>query len=273
MTDDEFRRLLESPEDSRIEFEAASGGFHFEDLVKYCVALANEGGGKMILGVTDKRPRQIVGTDAFSEPGRTEAGLLQRLRHQIRLEEHEQSKPLPDFSHTSEYSVWVTLHGQVQDPGFLRFLEEVGRERTASFATEDLLVLDLVHREEPVPPILKARVQGLLEQGVIERIGRGRGVRYLLSRRFYRFLGRSGAYTRVRGLDRATNKELILQHIQGSADTGTTLSELQQVLPGLSRSHVQTLLRELKKEGRVAVRGVTRGARWYPVFPKRNTTQ
>lgn len=33
--------------------------------MKYCVALANEGGGKMILGVTDKMPRRIVSTQAF----------------------------------------------------------------------------------------------------------------------------------------------------------------------------------------------------------------
>jgi len=49
--------------------------------------LANEGGGKIILGVSDLRPRQVVGTNAFSEPGRTEAGLYQRLHHRVPIEE------------------------------------------------------------------------------------------------------------------------------------------------------------------------------------------
>jgi ATP-dependent DNA helicase RecG len=49
--------------------------------------LANEGGGKIILGVTDRRPRQIVGTAAFDEPGRTEAGLHKCLGHRIPVEE------------------------------------------------------------------------------------------------------------------------------------------------------------------------------------------
>jgi ATP-dependent DNA helicase RecG len=40
---DAFRALIESPESARVEFKAASGGFHFDELVKYCVALANEG--------------------------------------------------------------------------------------------------------------------------------------------------------------------------------------------------------------------------------------
>jgi ATP-dependent DNA helicase RecG len=542
---DEFRALIDGPEGSRVEFKEASGGFHFEELVKYCVAFANEGGGQIVLGVTDKRPRWVVGTRAFSEPGRTEAGLFERLGHHISIEEYQhdgkrvlivhvpsrlpgtawedggtfwmragdalvpmsderlrrihnetgpdfsaeicpgahlsdldptaiellrrlwerktpgqgiatrpvehlladaelvirgqltyatlillgtrealgrflgqaevifeyrssdapgpaadrrefrrgflpvldeiwqavnlrndlqhfqqglfvwdvptfderavreamlnavshrhyrhggsvfvrqypqrieivspggfppgineqnllweqnprnrriaevlgkcglveragqgfdliyraciqQSKPLPDFSRTSEHSVWVTLHGEIQDPEFLRFLEEIGRERLAAFATEDFLVIDLVHREQPVPAYLVSRAQYLLEQGVLERIGRGRGARYLLSRRFYRFLGKGGVYTRRKGLDRMTNKTLLLQHIEDSTATGTTLGDLQQVLPGLSRYQVQTLLRELKRERHVMVRGRTKAARWFPERPKRNSTQ
>lgn len=109
---------------------------------------------------------------------------------------------------------------------------------------------------------------------MIERVGRGRGARYLLSRRFYRFLGRAGAYTRRKGLDRETNKSLLPRHIDDSTASGTTLAELQEVLPGLSRDQAQTLLRELKREGqRVAVRGVTKAARWFPVGPKRNSAQ
>ena len=44
--------------------------------MKYCVALANEGGGKVILGVTDKRPRAVVGSQAFPDLERTKAGLI-----------------------------------------------------------------------------------------------------------------------------------------------------------------------------------------------------
>jgi len=87
-TPDEFHTLIESPESTRIEFKAASGGFHFEELAKYCVAFANEGGGKIVLGVTDRRPRSVVGTRAFDEPGRTEAGLFERLGHRISIEEY-----------------------------------------------------------------------------------------------------------------------------------------------------------------------------------------
>ncbi len=535
-TPEQFQALLAGVEGRRLEFKSAAGGFHFEDLVKYCVALGNEGGGTMLLGVSDTRPRQVLGTPAFAEPGRTEAGLFQRLRQHIPVEEYShdgkrvliiqvpsrlpgtawqyrgsfwmragdalvpmtdeqlrrihqetgpdfsaelceraglddldpgaieilrrlwqrkspdqdissrpverllsdaellvggqvtyaalillgthaalgrylgqaelvfeyrsseapgpaaqrrefrqgflrtldevwdliglrndlqhfqqglfvldvptfneraireavlnavshrdyrnagsvfvrqyprrieivspggfpagitpenvlwqqnprnrrvaevlgkcglveragqgfdlmyrecirQSKRLPDFSRTDESSVWLTLHGEIGDPEFLRFLEEIGEERMAAFGTEDFLLVDIVHREQPIPEMLRPRVEPLLEQGVLERVGRGRGARLLLSRRFYRHLGKGGAYTRKRGLDRETNKQLLQKHIRDNAAQGASLAELQEVLPGLGRRAIQGMLESLKSEGAIVLEGKTRAARWYP---------
>lgn len=53
----------------------------------YCVALANEGGGRMVLGVTDKLPRRVVGTKAFDVPERTVAGLHDRLHLKVTFDE------------------------------------------------------------------------------------------------------------------------------------------------------------------------------------------
>jgi len=176
-------------------------------------------------------------------------------------------KPLPDFTGTDDHFVWLTLHGTIQDPAFLRFLEQVGRETQVSFDLEDLLVLDLVHREQKVEGRLARRLGPLLERGALERVGRGRGVRYLLSRRFYKALGKPGAYTRQRGLDRGTNKALLVRHLERAGAEGVALAELQEVLPGLSRSQVQGLLRELREEGRIRVEGQRRWARWFAQGP------
>ena len=86
-TPEQLQQWLTEPEGVRLEFKEAKNRYDFDRLVHYCVALANEGGGKIILGVTDRRPRSIVGTAAFDEPGRTEAGLHQRLSHRIPVEE------------------------------------------------------------------------------------------------------------------------------------------------------------------------------------------
>lgn len=536
ITPEQFDSFLEAPEGNRLEFKSATGGFHFEELIKYCVALANEGGGKILLGVSDKRPRQVLGTQAFAEPGRTEAGLFERLHRRIPVEEyfhegkrlliihvpgrnpgeaweydgrfwmragdalvpmsseqlraihaegepdfsaqtcakatlsdlapkalaefrtrwakksgnprilswsdvqiladaelldggkltyaalilcgtqpalgrllaaaevifeyrsteaagpaqerHEfregllgfhdllwefinkrndrqsyqdgffryelptfdempvreavlnavchrdyraigsvfvrqfarrlevnspgglpngvtlanileqqrprnrrlseafarcglveragqgmnlifeqairHSKPLPDFAGTSPHEVRLTLHGNITNPAFVRFLEKVGDERLASFSTYDLLILDHLQRGQAVPQNLLVRVPALVEAGIVETVGRGRGTRYLLSKGFYHQLGQKGSYTRKRGLDRQTNKELLVKHIQDNAQTGSPLAELHQVLPNLSESNVQRLLHELLKEGRVLLRGQRRWARWFP---------
>ena len=87
-TQEQFRRWLDAPEGASIEFKSARNNFHFEKLLEYCVALANAGGGQILLGVTDRRPRDVVGTQAFAEPNRTEAGLHQRLGHPIPIEEY-----------------------------------------------------------------------------------------------------------------------------------------------------------------------------------------
>jgi len=41
--------------------------------------LANSGGGKLVLGITDSRPRKIVGSAAFQQPERTRKGLAEKL--------------------------------------------------------------------------------------------------------------------------------------------------------------------------------------------------
>lgn len=91
----------------------------------------------------------------------------------------------------------------------------------------------------------KGELPYLLDQGVVERVARGK---FILSRKFYDFTRRRGVYTRKRGLDRETNKALLLKHIEDNQKEGSPLQELMQVLPALSRPQVQTLLRELRTE-------------------------
>jgi ATP-dependent DNA helicase RecG len=91
LTLDRLDELLKTKEDEHLEFKAAKNRFDFERLVKYCAALANEGGGLIILGVTDEPPRQVVGSAAFDELARTKAGLIERLR--LRIDANEVRHP------------------------------------------------------------------------------------------------------------------------------------------------------------------------------------
>ena len=174
-----------------------------------------------------------------------------------------ESKPLPDFSQSDDWQVSLVLQGEVRDPGFVRFLEQVSQEFGEAVQTHDFLVLDLVHREQKVPDPLAERLPKLRTLGVLESVGRGRGQRWLLARRFHEFLGSAGTYTLRRGLDQETNKALLLQHLRDSGSLGAPMAELQDVLPSLSRTQIKDLLTELRDHERVELRGRNKGARWF----------
>jgi ATP-dependent DNA helicase RecG len=137
-----------------------------------------------------------------------------------------------------------------------------GKKRSWKVTGEEhFLVLDRVHRDRQVPSEFRRALAELIDQGLVERAGRGRVV---LSRRFHAFLGRKGTYTRKVGLDRDTNKQLLLKHIRDNRAEGRKMEELMQVLPALGRDQVATLLRQMKAAGLAHPVGRTRAARWFP---------
>ncbi|MBA7674927.1 hypothetical protein ES703_83155 [subsurface metagenome] len=230
--------------------------------------LVLESPGGFPAGITEQNildrqlPRNRRIADIFAKCGLVErSGQGMNLMFELSIKE---SKPTPDFTGTDQYQVVLNLNGEIQDPRFLQFLEKVGRETLDLFSTADFLLLDYIHREHRVPDQLQNRLQPLVGKGVVERFGRGRGVKYILSRRYYKMVDKKGAYTRKKGLDRETNKALLLKHIKENKDGGSRLKELMQVLPALTMPQVQTLLRELKSEGEIHKAGKTRAALWYP---------
>ena len=86
MTPSDLDRLMSSREDEHLEFKEAKENYHFEKLAKYCAALANETGGRMVLGVTNRPPRKVVGSQAFDSLERTKAGLLDALHLRVEAE-------------------------------------------------------------------------------------------------------------------------------------------------------------------------------------------
>ena len=74
-------------EHQHLEFKEAKTQFDNRKLGKYCVALANEGGGHLLLGIEDKPPRKVVGTAAFNDPVEMAAKLFQALGFRVEIEE------------------------------------------------------------------------------------------------------------------------------------------------------------------------------------------
>ena len=73
-------------EHQTLEFKEAKKQFDNRKLYKYCVALANEGGGYLLLGIEDQPPRKVVGTAAFNDPVEMAAKMFQTLDFRVEIE-------------------------------------------------------------------------------------------------------------------------------------------------------------------------------------------
>jgi ATP-dependent DNA helicase RecG len=76
-----------STEHPRVEFKEAKTQFDFRKLCEYCVALANEGGGHLLLGISDQPPRPVVGTRACNDPIGMAEKLFQTVGFRVDIDE------------------------------------------------------------------------------------------------------------------------------------------------------------------------------------------
>lgn len=87
ITLDTLARWLTAPaETEHLEFKESKLQFDTTKLLRYCVALANEGGGHLVLGVTDRPPRRVVGSQAFAtttDLNRIKAYIVEKLRMRV----------------------------------------------------------------------------------------------------------------------------------------------------------------------------------------------
>ena len=81
--------LVATPEHEHLEFKEAKSTFSRDKIFEYTCAIANEGGGHLILGIADSRPRIVVGTEAYDSIdslNEIKLGVLQKFG--IRIEIH-----------------------------------------------------------------------------------------------------------------------------------------------------------------------------------------
>lgn len=172
----------------------------------------------------------------------------------------EEAKPLPDYSRSDAFSVVLKLEGEIQDIQFLKFFERVSQEKKVNWTISDLILLELIRKGNRPDTSQHDAVKRLTDQGFVELIGRGKGVRYILSKKFYTFLGEKGTYTRKKGLGSEEKKALILKHLNEN-DKGTIL-EFEQILTSLNRNQIHKLLKSLKKEEKIEFIGSRKFGYW-----------
>lgn len=172
----------------------------------------------------------------------------------------QEAKPRPDYSKSDAFSVILRIRGEIQDIQFLKFFEKVYSEKTIGWTTQDLILLDDIRTGKSLLPEYQDSLRRLTEQGIVEKFGRGRGVKYILSKRFYTFLGEKGAYTRMKGLGIEEKKALIIKHLKNYGKG--TISEFQDVILSSNREYIKYLLKVLRDEKQIKFEGSKKSGFW-----------
>jgi ATP-dependent DNA helicase RecG len=169
-----------------------------------------------------------------------------------------QGKGLPDFEGTNNNTVQVNIPAQVKDAEFVKFLEKIANERQINFSFDEIFELEQL-RERKISASLKHK-EKFLKLGIIEKVGKTSGTKYILAHRYYSYQERPGVYTRIKGIGREKSKELILNHIQREGKG--IKKDFIDAFPELKVSDISNLLQELKGEGKIERVGSERAGYW-----------
>lgn len=88
VTIDQVNIWLQEPKETRtLEFKEAKNQQSERKLFEYCVAIANDGGGSLVLGITDDFPRKVVGTNAYPDIHGIETKVFSCLNFRVNVSE------------------------------------------------------------------------------------------------------------------------------------------------------------------------------------------
>ena len=138
------------------------------------------------------------------------------------------------------------------------FLEKVANEKQITFSFDEIYELESL-REKKVLSDLKHK-EKFLKLGIIEKIGKTSGTKYILSHKYYFYQEKPGIYTRIKGFNREAKKQLILEHILREGKGRR--EDFIDAFPDSKPSDVANLLNELKAEGKIKHLGSRRSGYW-----------
>ena len=219
--------------------------------------------------VTPPRPRNPLLADAFKR-----AGIVERTARRIDtifFEQLRNGRPAPSYERSNETAVVLVLPGGSANLAFARLVAEES-QANRRLSLDDLLLLNhlwldrrlttadaarLIQKPEAEA---RARLQRLVEAGIVEARGERKGRTWHLSAATYRRLGEPAAYVRQRGFEPLQQEQMVLQYVQAH---GTISRAEVAELCRLSAPQAYRLLQRLVRGGTLrpqAARG--RGVRY-----------
>lgn len=169
-----------------------------------------------------------------------------------------EGKGIPDLSKTDDYTVRVKIPAEVRDAEFVKFLEKVANEKQVIFSFEEIYELEKLREKKALQKL--QHKEKFLKIGVVEKVGKTSGTKFILSHCYYKDEKETGIYTKIKGISRDHKKELILDHIQ--REGRGVKRDFIDAFPELKTSDISNLLQELKIEGKIGRKGSDRMGYW-----------
>lgn len=248
-------------------------GLTLVQMNKDSLTISNPGGFPSSINVDNlmsamPRPRNPALADVFKR-----AGLVDRIGRGInRVFESQLSlgKPPPDYSGSNFDSVIVRVRSGVADSELAAYIAQ-SRRSGHSLGLHDLLTLHEVRAERRITTeraaelfqidrsSARAKLNALVEGGLLESRGESRARTYHMSAPLYRQLGEPAEYVRTKGFDRLQQREMVLAFVgQHGSISRREAAELCQITP----LQAGQLLRQLRDQGELTMVGERRVARY-----------
>lgn len=224
--------------------------------------------------VTEPTPRNHALADAMKRIGvveRSGRGVDTIYRGMLRF-----GRPTPDYSRTSSHGVVVTLATREADLPFLRMVLEQDAQHGQEMPIDSLIALSALHTQKRLSTEALARhiqrdaaqarhtLEQLVESGLVQAHGTGRGRTYTLSAHVYRAEGKPVAYTRQAGFSALQHEQMVLAHVEHH---GQIRRSEAADLCRLDARQAGRLLKRLVAEGKLTMHGEWRWS-FYTAAPK-----
>lgn len=179
-------------------------------------------------------------------------------------------RPEPDYTLSNPYTVSLFMANTAADRDFLKMVVEQ-HDRLGDPIIEPLIILTRLRDERRLttsdiaPAIQKSESQAriilerLLEAGLIEAHGTGRGRSYTLSAGVYKQSGQKAAYIRQAGFDTIQQEQMVLKYI---ATHGGIKREEAMALCRLNKDQAYRLLKKLANTGVIRFDGKGKGGEY-----------
>ena len=183
-------------------------------------------------------------------------------------------KPLPDYSESTNTTVKLFIPKSLPDPNFTRLISDEHRRTGESLPINSLLILNglKINRRATVNELAefshitveKSRitVERLVESGLIDAVGNGKGRYYTLSAGLYQADNNMTGYVRQKGIDKVRHPEMVMQFAKENGGT-ITRGDVMELLR-ISKSQAYHLLKKMVMDGKLSAEGTTRNAYYKP---------